>query len=54
MGPDLCSNCNGPIKTLATIVPDGKGGWRHAEKCGAELEGMRVRRPVLPWQEVKV
>lgn len=47
----ICSNCQQPFKLLATIKPDGKGGWRHPEKCGKELDDLKVRRATISRQE---
>ena len=40
-----CSNCGGELHAGEAIKPDGKGGWRHPSKCGAELRDLQVRRP---------
>ncbi|MBY0562455.1 hypothetical protein [Hyphomicrobium sp.] len=38
-----CANCGEDIAMGATIKQTKDGRWRHAEKCGPELEDMKVR-----------
>jgi hypothetical protein len=45
-GQTVCANCGQVIAQGATIKRDANGHWRHAEKCGPDLIGMKVRRRV--------
>lgn len=44
---EICSNCNEPFRVAEQTKPDGKGGWRHPGKCGAEWDGVRISRRLL-------
>ena len=44
---EICSNCNEPFRVAEQTKPDGKGGWRHPGKCGAEWDGFKVTRAQL-------
>jgi hypothetical protein len=42
---ERCSNCDEPLRIGEQMLADGKGGWRHPSKCGAELVGFKVKPP---------
>jgi len=42
----VCANCGQRIAQGATSKQDSNGRTRHAEKCGPDLIGMKVRKRV--------